>query len=193
MTVYEGFANRELTQPAAPARTMMVGERSYLMPAALKTTMGVGKSLKGFSTGDELVDSYIVDSSRRYDIDPLLIYAQMGQESSFKPGARSYKGASGLMQLMPLTAKRLGVANIYDPQQNIEGGVKYMRILLNMFSGDVNLALAGYNAGEGAVIKYGYQIPPYNETQDYVRRISARYRSIAGTPAGQISRRGISL
>ena len=82
--------------------------------------------------------------------------------------------------IMPATARRMGVTDIYDPQQNIEGGVKYMRLLLDMF-GDVNLALAGYNAGEGAVIKYGYQIPPYNETQDYVRRISARYRAI-GTP-----------
>ena len=81
---------------------------------------------------------------------------------------------------MPATARRMGVSDIYDPQQNIEGGVKYMRLLLDMF-GDVNLALAGYNAGEGAVIKYGYQIPPYNETQDYVRRISARYRAI-GVP-----------
>ena len=83
------------------------------------------------------------------------------------------------MQLMPGTARRLGVTNIYDPKQNIEGGVKYMRILLDMFDQDVNLALAGYNAGEGAVIKYDYQIPPYNETQEYVRRISSRYRSIS--------------
>ena len=83
------------------------------------------------------------------------------------------------MQLMPGTARRLGVTNIYDPKQNIEGGVKYMRMLLDMFGQDVNLALAGYNAGEGAVMKYGNQIPPYNETQEYVRRISARYASIS--------------
>jgi hypothetical protein len=134
--------------------------------------------LAGYSTGDASVDAFIVDSSRRYRIDPLLIYAQMSQESSFKKRATSYKGASGLMQLMPATARRLGVDNIYDPQQNIEGGVKYMRILLDMFDDDLNLALAGYNAGEGAVIKYGYQIPPYNETQDYVQRISSRYRSM---------------
>ncbi|MFT3746165.1 MAG: lytic transglycosylase domain-containing protein [Pyrinomonadaceae bacterium] len=134
--------------------------------------------LRGYSTGDAAVDSFIVDSSKRYRVDPLLIYAQMAQESSFKKRATSYKGASGLMQLMPATARRLGVSNIYDPQQNIEGGVKYMRILLDMFDQDLDLALAGYNAGEGAVIKYGYQIPPYAETQDYVRRISSRYRSM---------------
>lgn len=134
--------------------------------------------MRGYSTGDAAVDSFIVDSSKRYRIDPLLIYAQMAQESSFKTRATSYKGASGLMQLMPATARRLGVTNIYDPQQNIEGGVKYMRILLDMFDQDLDLALAGYNAGEGAVIKYGNQIPPYAETQDYVRRISSRYRSM---------------
>jgi soluble lytic murein transglycosylase-like protein len=144
-----------------------------------KLIMGTASHMKGFTTGDPLIDAYIVDSSRRYAIDPLLIYAQMHQESSFKLRALSYKGASGLMQLMPATARRLGVTNIYDPKQNIEGGVKYMRMLLDMFGQDVNLALAGYNAGEGAVMKYGYQIPPYNETREYVRRISARYSSIS--------------
>ncbi|MEQ1646177.1 MAG: lytic transglycosylase domain-containing protein, partial [Pyrinomonadaceae bacterium] len=79
--------------------------------------------------------------------------------------------------------------NIYDPKQNIEGGVKYMRMLLDMFKGDVNLALAGYNAGEGAVMKYGYQIPPYNETREYVRRISARYSSISDGTFANNSRR----
>src|SRR5262249_25194109 len=140
-----------------------------------KLAMGTNVGLKGFTTGDPAVDSFIVDSSRRYSIDPLLIYSQMHQESTFKPRAISPKGARGLMQLMPDTARRMGVANIYDPKQNIEGGVKYMRFLLDMFSGDVTLALAGYNAGENAVLRYGNQIPPYRETLEYVRRISARY------------------
>jgi soluble lytic murein transglycosylase-like protein len=83
------------------------------------------------------------------------------------------------MQLMPATARRLGVSNIFDPKQNIDGGVKYMRMLLDMFGGDVNLALAGYNAGEGAVMRFGNTIPPFNETREYVRRISARYASIS--------------
>ncbi|HEV7700140.1 MAG TPA: lytic transglycosylase domain-containing protein [Pyrinomonadaceae bacterium] len=145
-------------------------------------TSAAGNHLKGFSTGDSMIDALIVDSSKRYGIDPLLIYSQMSQESSFKRQAKSNKGASGLMQLMPATARRLGVSDIYDPRQNIDGGVKYMRILMDMFNGDVNLALAGYNAGEGAVVKYGYVIPPYAETQDYVRRISSRYRAITGKP-----------
>lgn len=143
-----------------------------------KSVMSAGTSLSGFTTGDALIDSYIVDSSRRYDIDPLLIYAQMHQESAFKLKATSYKGARGLMQLMPATALRFGVTNIYDPKQNIDAGVKYMRWLLNKFDHDMSLALAGYNAGEGAVMKYGNQIPPYNETREYVRRITARYNSI---------------
>jgi hypothetical protein len=160
------------------------------MPAVNYTKLitATGNHLKGYSTGDVVIDAFIVDSSKRYSIDPLLIYSQMSQESSFKRGARSKKGASGLMQLMPATARRLGVTDIYDPQQNIEGGVKYMRILLNLFDGDVDLALAGYNAGEGAVMKYGYQIPPYNETQDYVRRISTRYRSLTGVQTARNTR-----
>ena len=172
-SVTDGLATRETP----------VFERNRLM-------MGTSSHLKGFTTGNPLIDSYIVDSSQRYAIDPLLIYSQMHQESSFKLRALSYKGASGLMQLMPATARRLGVTNIYDPKQNIEGGVKYMRMLLNMFSGDVNLALAGYNAGEGAVMKYGYQIPPYNETREYVRRISARYSAISNP---SIARAGIKV
>ena len=143
-----------------------------------KMTMSSGAAMRGFTTGDLVVDSYILDSCKRYGIDPLLIYSQMSQESSFKLKATSYKGASGLMQLMPGTARRFGVTNIYDPKQNIEGGVKYMRWLLDQFGGDVALALAGYNAGEGAVWKYGNRIPPYNETQEYVRRITTRYNSI---------------
>jgi hypothetical protein len=147
-------------------------------PSTPILTMAAGKSLGGFTTGDSVIDSYIVDSSIRYRIDPLLIYAQMHQESSFKKRAVSHKGASGLMQLMPATARRFGVTNIFDPKQNIDAGVKYMRWLLDTFNGDMSLALAGYNAGEGAVMKYGWQIPPYSETREYVRRISARYNSI---------------
>ncbi len=147
--------------------------------AAMKFTMGTSTHLKGFTTGNELHDAYIVESSRRYAIDPLLIYAQMHQESSFKIRATSHKGASGLMQLMPATARRFGVSSIYDPRQNIDAGVKYMRWLLDTFRGDVVLALAGYNAGEGAVMKYGWNVPPYRETQEYVRRITSRYSQIS--------------
>jgi hypothetical protein len=161
-------------QDGLGAKNTSVANISYT-----KMTMAAGTALSGFTTGDAVIDSYIVDSCRRYGIDPLLIYSQMHQESTFKITATSYKGARGLMQLMPGTAARFGVTNIYDPKQNIEGGVKYMRWLLNTFGGDVALALAGYNAGEGAVMKYGNQIPPYRETQEYVRRITARYNVVS--------------
>ena len=162
MNAAEGLAAKELNKPA-----------NYS-----KMVMATGANMKGFTTGDLTIDSYIINSCRKYNIDPLLIYSQMHQESSFKLRATSNKGASGLMQLMPGTARRFGVSDIYNPQQNIEAGVRYMSWLLNTFGGDVGLALAGYNAGEGAVMKYGNQIPPYRETQEYVRRITTRYSSI---------------
>jgi hypothetical protein len=112
----------------------------------------------------------------------------MHQESSFKTRAMSNKGARGLMQLMPPTAVRFGVANIWDPKQNIEGGARYMRFLLDLFNGDVTLALAGYNAGEGAVIKFGNRVPPYSETQEYVRRIGRRYSLIRDPEAAANAR-----
>ena len=138
-------------------------------------SMAEGSALDGFSTGDASVDRFIVESGTRNGVDPVLLYAIMHRESSFKRGAVSPKGARGLMQLMPGTAARFGVSNIFDPRQNIEGGARYVRLLLDMFDGDVRLALAGYNAGEGAVLKYGRRVPPYAETQEYVRRISERY------------------
>jgi len=172
--------DKRLIQKTAQA-TMNVqdGLGARQNPAYTKMTMATGAALRGFTTGDLVIDSYILDSCKRYGIDPLLIYSQMHQESSFKLKATSYKGASGLMQLMPATARRFGVTDIYDPRQNIDGGVKYMRWLLDQFGGDVVLALAGYNAGEGAVWKYGNQVPPYRETQEYVRRITTRYNSIS--------------
>jgi Transglycosylase SLT domain len=136
---------------------------------------GVNQSLRGYTTGSNEVDQYLVDSGTKNGVDPLLLYSIMHQESSFKPRAISPKGARGLMQLMPFTAIRFGINNIFDPKQNIEGGARYMHFLLDRFDGDVGLALAGYNAGEGAVEKYGWRIPPYSETQEYVRRISRRY------------------
>lgn len=142
-------------------------------------------SLGGYTTGNASVDSFIVESGTRNSVDPLLLYSIMHQESTFKARALSNKGASGLMQLMPGTARRFGVSSIWDPRQNVEGGARYMRFLLNMFNGDVNLALAGYNAGEGAVMKYGNRIPPYNETQEYVRRISKRYALIRDPSAAR--------
>src|SRR5256885_13838377 len=148
-------------------------------------------SLRGYTTGSAQVDSYLIDSGTRNGVDPLLLYSVMHQESSFKSHALSPKGARGLMQLMPGTAARFGVTSIFDPRQNIEGGARYLRFLLDRFDGNVNLALAGYNAGEGAVEKYGRQIPPYAETQEYVRRISHRY-SLLQDPNAAVFARPVS-
>lgn len=132
-------------------------------------------SNQAWSTGNSRIDGLIRYYAGLNGVDPYLVYCLMSQESGFKSGATSYKGAQGLMQLMPGTAARYGVTNSYDVAQNISGGTRYLRDLLKMFNGRVDLALAGYNAGEGAVMKYGYTIPPYNETRNYVRLIIARY------------------
>ena len=145
-------------------------------------------SLRGFTTGNSQVDGYLVDSGTRHGLDPLLLYSVMHQESSFKSQAISPKGARGLMQLMPGTARRFGVTNIFDPRQNIEGGARYLRFLTDRFNGDLRLVLAGYNAGEGAVEKYGWNVPPYAETQEYVRRISRRYSVIQDPSAALYAR-----
>ena len=130
---------------------------------------------RNLARGNQRVADLITQAAARNGIDHHLILAVMKQESSFNAQAISYKGARGLMQLMPATAARFGVRDIFDPAQNIEGGARYLRFLLDTFKGDVELALAGYNAGENAVARYGNQIPPYRETQDYVRKISAHY------------------
>jgi soluble lytic murein transglycosylase-like protein len=161
--------------PAATSNEAISNVRLTSLSVPPVSTSSVGASLRGFTTGNEQIDSYVTDSAKRNGLDPLLIYSVMHQESSFKSRAISPKGARGLMQLMPGTAARFGVSNIFDPQQNIEGGSRYMKFLLDRFDGDLSLALAGYNAGEGAVDKYGWRIPPYAETQEYVRRISQRY------------------
>jgi hypothetical protein len=136
------------------------------------------------TTGNPKYDALIAQSATRNGIDPNLMVAVMRQESGFNPRARSYKGATGLMQLMPATAARFGVSNIYDPAQNIEGGAKYLRFLLDTFNGDVELTLAGYNAGEHAVMNSGYRVPRYRETQNYVKSISARYDRARNKAAG---------
>jgi soluble lytic murein transglycosylase-like protein len=128
-----------------------------------------------WSTGNSRIDSLIRQNGKQYGVDPFLIFCTMAQESSFSANATSPKGAQGLMQLMPGTAVRYGVTNPYDIAQSIKGGTRYLKDLLEMFNGRVDLALAGYNAGEGAVMKYGRTIPPYSETRNYVKLILKRY------------------
>jgi soluble lytic murein transglycosylase-like protein len=127
--------------------------------------------------------SGIIDvAARSHGVEPALVHAVITAESAFNPLARSRKGASGLMQLMPDTARRYGVRNIFDPAENIHGGVRYLRDLLAMFNGDMRLALAGYNAGENAVIRAGNKVPPYAETQHYVPKVIDLYHRFRTRP-----------
>jgi soluble lytic murein transglycosylase-like protein len=126
------------------------------------------------SSGDRELDLIILRAGERNGVDPRFLHAVIWQESKYKVRARSHVGAQGLMQLMPPTAKRFGCSDPHDPEANIEAGAKYLRWLLKRFNGNVSLALAGYNAGEGAVDKYD-GVPPYKETQNYVRIITGRY------------------
>lgn len=122
--------------------------------------------------------AHIEQSAKNNQLDSELIHAVMHMESAYKTNAKSPKGAQGLMQLMPATASRFGVTNTNDPAQNIEGGAKYLRELLTLFNNDVSLAVAAYNAGEHAVIKYGNRIPPYKETQAYVPKVLNMYKNL---------------
>lgn len=137
-------------------------------------TSGQG-SQHGWSSGNLLIDDSIRRSAARFGVDPYLVFLVAEQESHFRPRALSPKGAQGLMQLMPGTARRFGVRKPFDPAENIRGGTQYLKELLTMFGGRVDLALASYNAGEGRVLDYGNRVPPFKETREYVRRISARY------------------
>lgn len=139
-----------------------------------------------FTTGRAGLDQLIVNSGNKYELDPLLIYLVMREESGFNYRAVSHVGARGLMQLMPATARQLGVRNIHDPVENVEAGTRYLKNLITLFAGDVNLALAAYNAGEDAVRRYGHRVPPFRETQSYVRRINAAYHHASGS--GQAAR-----
>ena len=156
-------------------KTVPTGEKT---PTSTQIKIPMAMVGHHISSGNAVLDSIVRTAAARNGLDPCLILSVMRAESGFNRSAVSVKGASGLMQLMPETAARFGVRNIFDPEENIMAGARYLRFLLDRFKGDVRLALAGYNAGEGAVELYGLRIPPFSETQNYVRTIYARYSGI---------------
>lgn len=133
-------------------------------------------------------EALILAEAKRQKLDPALVKAVIAVESAYDPGAVSTKGAIGLMQLIPGTAERYGVKKIADPEGNIGGGTRYLRDLIAMFDGNLTLALAAYNAGEGAVKQYGNAVPPYPETQQYVQLVTQFYDYFGGHAAAQVKR-----
>ncbi|MBX5496798.1 MAG: lytic transglycosylase domain-containing protein [Bryobacteraceae bacterium] len=155
---------RQVVRPRGAAER----KAASAIPASRNTAPKANLSLKA----PEEIEHIVEEAARAHDIDPLLVHSVIAVESNYDPFALSPKGAEGLMQLIPSTARRFGVTNSFDPKQNIEGGVKYLKYLKTLFKDD-RLALAAYNAGEGAVQKYG-TVPPYQETRDYVQKVGRK-------------------
>jgi soluble lytic murein transglycosylase-like protein len=154
------------TPPAQTVRGTSVPVAAPAVNAAPARRAGGTRASASAREYSPLVD----EASRRWGVNPALIHAVIRAESNYDPEALSHAGAMGLMQLMPGTARRFGVADPWDPEQNVHGGTRYLRELLDRFR-SLKLALAAYNAGEGAVEQHGNQIPPYEETQTYVDRV----------------------
>jgi hypothetical protein len=148
-------------------------------PSAVDVETGkvAARRERRWTTGSARLDQLIRQNGARHGVDPYLIFLVMEQESHFNARAVSPVGARGLMQLMPGTAARFGVRNSHDPAQNIAGGTRLLKQLLGRFNNRVDLVLASYNAGEGNVVKFGYRVPPFRETRNYVRKIGTRYGS----------------
>ena len=152
-------------------RTVVVSPR-VIQPRVVEDEAHAAAPVPDYAaTVPQLVEA----AAKKYEVDPLLVHSVIQVESNYNPYAVSPKGAQGLMQLMPGTARRFGVSNSFDPREHIEGGVRYLKYLSDLFPQDPRLALAAYNAGEGAVWKYNYQIPPYRETEQYVYKVARKY------------------
>ena len=152
-------------------------EKKGKLYARSSETTGIGttRPSDGAPINSSRFDEYIRQAAALYQIPEELVRAVIRVESGFDPRAVSRTNARGLMQLMPETAERMLVSDVFDPRQNIFGGVRYLRVLANLFNGDIELTLAGYNAGENAVIQHG-GIPPYEETRQYVVKVLQFYR-----------------
>lgn len=162
--------------PTDPRYSLLLAASGQAVAATPSAVARKGKPDPARSGYDEVVD----EISRAYGLESALLHAVISVESRYNPKAVSRKGAVGLMQLMPQTAKRYGVLDAFDPRQNLDGGARYLRDLLRMFNNNVGLALAAYNAGEQAVIKHGNRIPPYGETLRYVPLVLDSYERYRG-------------
>jgi hypothetical protein len=183
-----GFAQsstRTASTVAVDARTGRLVRKVVVAPKVIPAKAVEPLAGRGVSGAgpDASIDELIEQSARSHGVDPLLVHSVIKTESNYNPNAISNKGAQGLMQLMPATARDLGVKDAMNPRENIEGGVKYLKYLQTKFS-DPALALAAYNAGEGAVKRYNW-IPPYPETQDYVVKVARNYREAKAAAAAR--------
>jgi soluble lytic murein transglycosylase-like protein len=171
-------------QGAPPASTAAASGSSFAgaLASAQASTQTAPSTVPGGTGGDTAFGAEIDAAAASNGIDPALLKGLVSQESGFDPNARSGAGALGLTQLMPGTASALGVTNPLDPAQSLQGGAKYLRQQLDRFGGDERLALAAYNAGPGAVQRYG-GVPPYSETQNYVNSVMAKANAYRGTTA----------
>jgi hypothetical protein len=180
-----------VTAATISGRVVVYNTANHLLPEALNKGVKLNKVSLTKSRQTQLspqrkqIEQWVNQLAPDYGLDPRLVLAVIAAESNFNPAARSPKNAQGLMQLIPATAKRFGVRDITDPLQNLQGGMAYLRWLLAYFKGDVRLALAGYNAGEGAVEKH-QGIPPYRETQAYVTKITQAYGSNTHPPVAKV-------
>jgi soluble lytic murein transglycosylase-like protein len=160
--------------------TLVLSDRAIDQPTAVYQVEGAPRYVSTTpvesASARELYEPFVLEHSNRQSLSPELVRAVIQVESGYNARALSPKGAMGLMQLMPETARMLGVRRPYDPEQNIRGGTRYLRLLLDKYDGNVELALAAYNAGPAAVDRHGRRIPPYRETRDYVRKVG----SVAG-------------
>ena len=175
------------------ANTLTIQEPSYFSTLNSRSFSDMPNSpnpsnsnSNSIGSGNNLYDHYILESAKRHGIDPGLLKAMMHTESSFNPNARSPVGAQGLMQLMPATARRFSVVNAWNPSENIEGAAKYVAWLSRRFNGKIEHILAGYNAGEGNVDKYG-GVPPFRETRNYVQRVLNRYNRLYKTSSSSFN------
>lgn len=182
----------EVREDAAAGR--LIRQVRYRRSASPKPAAGGGRGADESVVQGIDFDRLIRSIGGRYGVNPKLIHAVIRQESNYDPFAVSPKGALGLMQLLPATAERFGVKDVFVPAENIQGGVKYLRYLMDRYPGQAALVLAAYNAGEGAVDRYG-GVPPYRETQAYIARIAKWYspsRARALPPSGETGRRRIT-